>query len=450
MNIVRKDIDQNNAIVTLQIVKADYEEKVNKSLRDYRKKANIPGFRPGMIPVGLVKKMYGKAVLAEEINKLVSDELFKYIRESNISMLGEPMPNETEQRELDFNTQEDFEFVFDIGIAPEFDLELSDKDEVKYYNIAVSDEMIQNQLKSHTGRYGTYVQEETVEDKDMLKGQMLELADGEVLEGGLEVIDAVLTPAYIKDEATRALFVGAKKGDVIRFNPKIAMVDIAEISSLLKVTKEEAEFVTADFQMTIAEITRYHEAEVNQELFDKVYGDGVVTSEEEFMSKISAGIAETLVSDSDYKFGVDAREMLLAKYKDLAFPDSLLKRWVLATNEELTEETLEADYDKMITDLKWQLIKDKIAKANKIEVKMDDLLDYAKKMANAQFVQYGMVGMDDALITSYANDMLKKEETVKAIAERVAESKVYEQVKSVVKLDSQEISVEDFNKMFEN
>ena len=167
MNIVRKDIDQNNAIVTLQIVKADYAEKVEKTLRDYRKKANIPGFRPGMVPVGLVKKMYGKAVLAEEINKLVSDELYKYIRENNVNMLGEPMPNETEQPEIDFNTQEDFEFVFDLGLAPEFDVELSKKDKVKFYNIEVSDEMIQNQVKSYTGRYGKYIQEESVEEKDI-------------------------------------------------------------------------------------------------------------------------------------------------------------------------------------------------------------------------------------------------------------------------------------------
>ena len=430
MNIVRKDIDQSNAVITLRIEKADYTEKVEKTLRDYRKKANIPGFRPGMVPVGLVKKMYGKAVLAEEINKIVSEELFKYIKENNVNMLGEPLPNETEQQEIDFNTQEDFEFIFDLGLAPEFEVELTGKDKLKYYNIAVSDEMIENQVKSYTARYGKYVQEETVEEKDMLKGEMLELADGKVNESGIKLSDAVLTPAYIKDEATKALFVNAKKGDVITINPAKAFEDIAEISSLLKISKDEAKNITSDFQFKIEGITRYHESAIDQDLFDKVYGEGIVASEEEFRTKIKAGIQETLQGDSDYKFGVDAREMLLAKYDNLVFPDAFLKRWVLATNENLTVETLEADYSKMIADLKWQLIKDKITKA--------------------QFAQYGMVGMDDELVANYAKDMLKKEETLKGIIEKVAENKVFDVVKATIKLETKEISIEDFNKMFEN
>lgn len=450
MNIVRKDIDQSNATLTLRIEKADYAEKVQKTLRDYRKKANIPGFRPGMVPVGLITKMYGKAVIAEEINKIVSDELFKYIKDNNINMLGEPMPNETEQKEIDFNTQEDFEFVFDLGLAPEFDVEVTGKDKVKYYNITVSDEMIENQLKSYTSRYGKYVQEETVEEKDMLKGEMLELANGKVNESGIKLSDAVLTPAYIKDEATKALFVNAKKGDVITINPAKAFEDAAEISSLLKISKDEAKNITSDFQFKIEGITRYHESAIDQELFDKVYGEGVVTSEEEFKAKIKANIQESLQGDSDYKFGIDARDMLLAKYDNLVFPDAFLKRWVLATNENLTVETLEADYSKMIADLKWQLIKDKIAKANDTKIETSDIEEYAKKITKAQFAQYGMVGMDDELVANYAKDMLKKEETLKGIIEKVAENKVFDIVKANVKLETKEISIEDFNKMFEN
>lgn len=450
MNIVRKDIDQSNATLTLRIEKADYAEKVQKTLRDYRKKANIPGFRPGMVPVGLITKMYGKAVIAEEINKIVSDELFKYIKDNNINMLGEPMPNETEQKEIDFNAQEDFEFVFDLGLAPEFDVEVTGKDKVKYYNITVSDEMIENQLKSYTSRYGKYVQEETVEEKDMLKGEMLELANGKVNESGIKLSDAVLTPAYIKDEATKALFVNAKKGDVITINPAKAFEDAAEISSLLKVSKDEAKNITSDFQFKIEGITRYHESAIDQELFDKVYGEGVVTSEEEFKAKIKANIQESLQGDSDYKFGIDARDMLLAKYDNLVFPDAFLKRWVLATNENLTVETLEADYSKMIADLKWQLIKDKIAKANDTKIETSDIEEYAKKITKAQFAQYGMVGMDDELVANYAKDMLKKEETLKGIIEKVAENKVFDIVKANVKLETKEISIEDFNKMFEN
>lgn len=450
MNIVRKDIDQNNATLTLTIVKSDYAEKVDQKLREYRKKANIPGFRPGMVPVGLVKKMYGKAITAEEINKLVSDELYNYIRENKINMLGEPLPNETEQKEINFDTQEDFEFVFDLGIAPEFEVELTKKDKVKAYSIAVSDEMIDNQVKSYTSRYGKYVQEETVEEKDMVKGEVLELADGKVNENGLKISDAVLTPAYIKDEAQKAKFVGAAKGDVIVFNPQTAFGNEAEISSLLKISKDEAKNITADFQIKIEGITRYYDAEVNQELFDKVYGEGAVASEEEFRAKIKEGILETLSGDTDYKFGVDAREVVLAKFDGLTFPDAFLKRWLLATNENLSAETLEEDFPKMIADLKWQLIKDKIAKANDIKVEIEDVNAYARKIAAAQFAQYGMVGMGDDILDNYAKDMLKKEETVKGIVERVAENKVFEIIKNSVKLDTKEVSIEEFNKMFEN
>lgn len=450
MNIVRKDIDQNNATLTLTIVKSDYAEKVDQKLREYRKKANIPGFRPGMVPVGLVKKMYGKAITAEEINKLVSDELYNYIRENKINMLGEPLPNETEQKEINFDTQEDFEFVFDLGIAPEFEVELTKKDKVKAYSIAVSEEMIDNQVKSYTSRYGKYVQEETVEEKDMVKGEVLELADGKVNENGLKISDAVLTPAYIKDEAQKAKFVGAAKGDVIVFNPQTAFGNEAEISSLLKISKDEAKNITADFQIKIEGITRYYDAEVNQELFDKVYGEGVVANEEEFRAKIKEGILETLSGDTDYKFGVDAREVVLAKFDGLTFPDAFLKRWLLATNENLSAETLEEDFPKMIADLKWQLIKDKIAKANDIKVEVEDVNAYARKIAAAQFAQYGMVGMGDDILDNYAKDMLKKEETVKGIVERVAENKVFEIIKNSVKLDTKEVSIEEFNKMFEN
>lgn len=450
MNIVRKDLDQNNAILTLQIVKADYAEKVAKSLREYSKKANIPGFRPGKIPAGLVQKMYGKAMVAEEVNKMVSEELYKYINDNKINLLGEPLPNETEQQALDFNTQENFEIKFDIALAPEFDVELSAKDKIDFYNIAVSDEMIENQVKSFTSRYGKYIQEEVVEANDMLKGELLELADGKVNESGINVTDAVLTPSVMADEAIKAQFVGATKGTVIIFNPSKAFENEAEISSLLKISKDEVKNVDADFQFTIQGITRYHESEIDQEFFDKIYEPGTVSSEEEFRAKIKANIEENLISDSDYKFGVDAQKALLEKYNNLVFPDAFLKRWVLATNKNLTKETLEEDFPKMIEDLKWQLIKDKIVKKFEIKVENEDVEEYAKKITKAQFAQYGMVGMDDEMISNYAKEMLKKEETLKGIVDRVIENKVYNSVKQVVTINTKDVTIEEFNKFFEN
>lgn len=449
MNIVRKDIDSNNATITISIEKADYSEKVEKTLRDYRKKANIPGFRPGMVPMGLLKKMYGKAILGEEINKILSDELYKYIHDNKVNMLGEPLPNDTEQKDIDFNTQEEFEFVFDLGLAPEFEVELNKKDKVKYYQITPSEEMINNQVKSYTGRFGKYIQEEVVEEKDMIKGELFELVDGKAHESGIHVTDAVLTPSYMKDEATKALFVGAKKGDMITFNPKTAFENEAEIASLLKISKEAVAAIASDFQITIESITRYVEAEVDQELFDKVFGEGAITSEEAFIGKIKETLQENLLQDSEYKFGLDARDALVKKYESLSFPDAFLKRWLLATNKNLTEETLEADYPKMIADLKWQLIKDKIAKANEIKVENEDVEAYGRKIARSQFAQYGMIGLDDSILDNYVKDLLKKEETLKNIIDKVAEDKVLAIIKEAVKLDNKEVSIEEFNKMFE-
>lgn len=449
MNIVRKDIDSANATLSLSIEKADYSEKVEKTLRDYRKKANIPGFRPGMVPMNLLKKMYGKSILAEEINKLISDELYKYIRENNVNILGEPLPNETEQKEIDFATQEDFEFIFDLGFAPEFDVELTKKDKVKFFQISPSEEMINNQVKSYTGRYGKYLQEEVVEANDMVKGLLLELADGKINEAGIEVKDAVLTPAFIKDEATKNLFIGAKKGDVITFNPNASFENEAEVASLLKISKDIVKDVTADFRMTIEGITRYQEAELDQDLFDKVYGEGVITSEEDFINKIKEGIQVNLSQDSNYKFGIDARDALVKKYEGLTFPDAFLKRWLLATNKNLTQETLETDFPKMIEDLTWQLIKDKIAKANEIKVETEDVQEYARQIARSQFAQYGMVGLEDSILDNYAKDILKKEETLKNIVDKVAENKVLDIVKNSVKLETKEVTIEEFNKMFE-
>ena len=428
--------------------KNDYAEKVEKTLRDYRKKANMPGFRPGMVPMGLIKKMYGKSVEAEEINKLVSESLYDYIRENNINILGEPLPSES-QPTIDFDTQEKFEFMFDIALAPEFELNLTQKDKVNYYDIAVNDEMIENQVKSYAGRYGKYVQEEIVEEKDMVKGELFELDGKAVKDGGIHVEGAVLTPSYIQDKAQKKLFADAKKGDVIVFNPKKAYENTAEIASMLKISKEVAENFTADCQITIESITRYHEAEINQELFDKVYGEGAVTSEEAFRTKIKENIQENLIADSNYKFGIDAREMLVKKLDDVTFPDAFLKRWLLATNENLTAEKLDEDFPKMIQDLKWHLLKDKLIKANELKIEAAEIEEFAKKMARAQFAQYGMIGVEDDILANYAKETLKKEETVRNIADKVMEDKVLETVKKSIKLNKKEISIDDFNKMFE-
>jgi len=278
---------------------------------------------------------------------------------------------------------------------------------------------------------------------------LLEMADGKVNESGIKVQDATLTAAYMKDDAQKALFIGAKKGDVITFNPLKAFESETEVSSMLKISKDAAKDVVADFQLKIESITRYHESAIDQELFDKVYGDGVVKTEEEFRAKIKENIQENLNADSEYKFGIDAQKVLVDKYNELVFPDAFLKRWVLSSNENITTETLEEDFPKMIENLKWQLIKNKLEKTNDVKVDKDDIDGYARKMAKAQFAQYGMIGMDDEIIANYAKDMMKKEETLRNIMEKVAEEKVLAAIKESVKLENKEITIEEFNKMFE-
>jgi len=444
MNIVRNDIDAVNATVTVQVSKADYAEKVEKTLKEYKRKANVPGFRPGMVPVGLLKKMYGKSILAEEVNKVMSDAMNNYLKENNVNILGELLPNETDQKPIDFDTQEDFEFMFDMAVAPEFDVTLSQKDKIDYYDITVDDKMIEDQIKNHQGRLGKQVQVEEVAEKDMIKGNVAEISDSET---AIKVENAVLMPSYIKDEAQQAAFIGKKVGDVITFNPSKAYTSEAEIASLLKISKEAAKEMTSDFTFTITEITRFEEHAIDQELFDLLYGKDEVKSEEEFRTKVAAEIKEILDENSFYRFSDDARVALLKKLDGIAFPEAFLKRWVLATNENVTAEQLEADFAQMLDALKWQLIRNKIATTNDVKVEMEDVEEYAKKVLKAQYAQYGISNFPDDLLAEYAKESLKKQGTAEKYFEHVLENKVTEIVKGAVKLNTKSISLDEFNKL---
>ncbi|MDR1699223.1 MAG: trigger factor [Prevotellaceae bacterium] len=450
MNIQQTNTDAVNAVLSLQIEKADYQERVEKTLRGYRQKANIPGFRAGMVPMGLVRKMYGKAVLAEEINKLVSEQLYSYIKDNNLNILGEPLPSE-EQKEINFDGQENFDFVFDIAIAPEMSVELSKKDKVKFYEIEVDDKMIENQIKSYTSRFGSYIPAEGgAEANDILRGNAVEMgADGNQKDGGIKAENAMITPAYVQDEAQKALFIGAKEGDVITFNPQAAFRNETEMSSMLKISKEEAQATTSDFQFTITAITRYKEAELDQTLFDKVFGEGKVTSEEAFRNKIIDGLKETLNADSTYKFGLDAKETILKKLEKVALPEAFLKRWLLATNENMTQEKIDADFSKMAEGLKIDLFMDKFAKDNNLKIEQEDITAQAKKVAAAQFAQYGMLSVPDDVLDNYAQDMLKKQDTARNLAMRAMEEKTFAVIKEQVTLDVKKVSIDEFNKLFE-
>lgn len=451
MNIARKDIDATSAIITMNIVKADYEEAVEKTLRKYRQKANVPGFRPGNVPMGMVKKMFGKAAMADEINNIISEKLLAYIKDNNIQILGEPLPNKTEQKEVNFDTQDEFEFKFDIAIAPENKLVLNDKISAPYYEIEVSDEMINNEVKASQDRFGSYEEAQDVVESDVVKGDIVEMrTKTKEKEDGIKAEEAVLCPKYMKDEDQKALFVGAKVGSSVSFNPKKAYGNEGEIASLLKIKKEDAANVDADFKFTIKSVTRFKSAELNQDLFNKTFGEGVVKSEAEYKARIAEGIKESLAMNSDYRLMLDAQKALAeAAYGNVAFPDAFLKRWVSETNEKVSAEELEEQYPMMLNDLKWQLTKNKIATENNVKIEEGDMISFAKKTAQAQFAQYGMSSVPEDVLENYAKEMLKKKESAQQIVERVLDEKVLEVVKSKIKLDTKKVTIEEFNKLFE-
>ncbi|MDO4756399.1 MAG: trigger factor [Parabacteroides sp.] len=450
MNVSLNNIDATKGIVKLEIVKADYAEKVEKSLKSYRQKANVPGFRKGMVPMGMVKKMYGKHVLVEEVNKLVSEGLYNYIRENNVNILGEPLPNETEQKEINFDTMEEFEFCFDVALAPEIHIELSKGDTLPYYQANIDDEMVNKQVEAYQANFGSYDQVDDVEEKDLVKGRVAELENGAPKEGGIIVENAVLMPMYIKDEAEKAKFIGANKNSVVVFNPNKAYEGAeAEIASFLKVDKEVAATLTADFSFEIQEVTRHKNAELNNELFVKVFGEGVVNSEEEFKNKIREALAEQFAPQSDYKFLVDARDLLVAKAGELAFADDFLKRWLLVANEKNTAEKIDEDYPKIIEDLKYHLIKEHLVKSNDLKIEDADIEGFAKRVAKAQFAQYGMLSVPEDVLANYAKDILKNKQTLQNVIDRAVEEKLAAWLKEQVSLDVKVISTDEFNKLLE-
>lgn len=451
MNVSLQNIDKVSALLTVKLEKADYQEKVDKALKSFRQKAQMPGFRKGMVPMSLVKKMYGKSALAEEVNKLLSETVYKYIQDNKLNILGEPLPNEDKQPTIDFDTQEEFEFLFDIALAPEFKAEVSAADKVDYYDIEVTDEMVDNQVKAYTQRNGKYDKVDAYADNDMLKGLLAELDEqGNTKEGGIQVEGAVMMPSYMKNDEQKAIFANAKVNDVLVFNPHTAWDgNPAELASLLKIDKEAAAEVKSNFSFQVEEITRFVPGDLNQEIFDQVFGKDVVKTEEEFRAKVKEAIAKQFVADSDYKFLIDLRKVMMEKVGKLEFPDALLKRIMLANNADKGEKFVEENYDKSIEELTWHLIKEQLVKANDIKVEQEDITNMAKESTRAQFAMYGMLNVPDELLDNYAKEMLKKKESIEGLVNRVVESKLAAAVKPQVTLEHKSISAADFNKMFE-
>ena len=442
--------DKINGQLTMTIEPADYQEQVEKTLKNYRKKAQVPGFRPGMVPMGMIKKQYGTAVKVEEINKLMGEKLYGYIQENKIEMLGEPLPSE-KQVPQDFEKEGDLTFVFDIAVAPEFKVELTDKDKIDYYQIKVEDKLIDDQVQMYASQAGEFVKAETFSGNDTITGDMRELdADGNTKEGGIAAEGAMVMPAYIKDEDQKKLFDGCKAGDIITFNPKKAYPDNdAEVAALLKVQKDDVKDLTADFSYQITEIRHFQPADVDQKLFDRVFGEGTVTDEKAFREKIAETIAPQLQQNSDYKFMLDLRQYAENKVGELTFPEALLKRVMMQNNKDKGADFVEKNFEGSIKELKWHLIKQQLMAANNVKVEEADLKAVAKEAIRAQFAQYGMSNVPDDVLENYAAEQLKKRENIDNFVDRAVETKLTEALKNVVKLNQKEVTLEDFNKLMQ-
>ena len=447
MNITFEAPDKINGLMTITLESADYQPEVDKTLKDYRKRANIPGFRPGQAPMGMIKRQFGTSVKVDAVNKMLGEKLYEYVRENKIQMLGEPLPSE-QQEALDFESDQPLTFKFDIAIAPEFEAKLSAKDKIDYYNITVDDKMIDQQVEMYQSRAGQYEKAEQFdpEQRDMLKGDLREV------DGSIEVSDAVLMPQYMKVEDKKKLFDGCKLGDIITWNPRKAYPESdVEVSSLLKIQKEEVKDHEGDFTFQITEISRFVKAEVNQALFDQTFGEGTVKSEKEFRQKIADIISQQFKADADYKFLLDVRAHMEKKVGKLEFPEAILKRVMKNNNKDRkdVDEFVEKNFELSIKELGWHLIKEQLVAAQGIQIDDNDLKQVAKEAARAQFAQYGMSNVPEEYLDNYAQEMLKKRENADGLVDRAVDVKLTAALKNVVKLNEKDITLEDFQKMLQ-
>jgi trigger factor len=448
MNITFETTDKVNGLMTVTIEKEDYQEKVEKTLKNYRKRAQVPGFRPGMVPMGMIKKQYGMAVKVDEVNRLLGEKVTEYIKENKIQMLGEPLPSE-QQDAIAFDSEEPMTFKLDIALAPEFKIELSDKDKIDYYSIKVDDKLIDDQVAMYAGQAGEMQKADVFSGNDTLTGDLRQLdGEGNTLEGGITVDSAQVMPAYVKDEAQRKLFDGCKPGDIITFNPKKAYADSdIELAALLKMKKEEVKDLTSDFSYQVTEIRHFQPAEVNQQLFDRVLGEGVVSDEQGFRQKIGEMVQGQLAMNSDYKFLMDLRAYAENKVGELTFPEAILKRVMLQNNKDKGAGFVEKNFEGSIRELKWHLIKEQLVAAQQIKVEDADLKAIANDAIRQQFAQYGMSNVPDELVEQYADEQLKKRENVEEFVNRAVDQKLTAAYKTVVKLNEKSVTLEEFNKM---
>jgi len=449
MNISQENTDKLNAILNVKVEEADYAERVEKVLKDYRRQAKVDGFRPGMVPMGIIKKMYHTPVLVDEVNKLVSESIFNYLKDEHVNILGEPLPHKDDEQRFDFEKDTEFEFKFDLGLAPELSLEVVAKDKVALYKIKVDKKQQDEYKEQLLQRFGEFKAVDKAGNDELIKGSLIKVdKEGNEIENGIHVDNISMSLEMMKDDDQKVLFSGAAGGDQVVFDVKKAFPNDTELASLLRIDKTEVAMLEGTFKCFIDEVNKFERAELGQEFYDKVYGEGEVKTEEEFTKRITEEIALNYERESEYRFMVDAREALIKKAK-IDLPVEFLKRWMVETNEQITEEQVAEDFEKYEDDFRWQLIKEHLLKQQDIKVTEEEALEAAKGMALNQYMQYGMSNVPEEYLENYAKEMMSKPEEARKFYEQKGEEKLISYIKSTVKLDEKEVSSEKFRKLYE-
>ncbi|MES2107464.1 MAG: trigger factor [Bacteroidota bacterium] len=447
MNISQEKIDNLNAVVKININPEDYQPRVEKAIKEQAKKAKIAGFRPGMVPPSHIKRMYGKSILVDEINNMLSDTLNKYLEDEKLEVLGQPLPKRDDDKEYNWDFADNFEFNYEIGLAPEFDVDFSSKDKITQYVIKVDEETLAARIKNIRRSYGKMTNPDVSADDDVLYSELVQLSpDGSVFEDGISNTASVRLD-QIQDAAIKASLIGLKKDDELTLDIQKAFDnDAAKVAGLLKIDEETAAELKSNFRLTVKNVNRLEESDLNQEFFDKLFGEGEVTTEEGFREKITGEIEGMMQQDSERKLQGEVYKYGLSKV-NFALPDEFLKRWLMVTNEKLTDEELAGGYDDFAQNLKWTLIENKIIKDNNLEIKYEEVFQLAKARLEQQFKMYSPQGLSDEQLSQYTVQYLQNKENANKIFEDAKALKVFDYVKSVVTLEPKEITYTDFSKL---
>ena len=446
MNIVKENIDELNAVLKVSVTPADYQAQVDHAIKDASKKANMPGFRPGKVPTGLVKKMYGKSIMVEQINKTLNETIHKFIVENQLDILGSPIPSDESEKAIDWDNQNEFQFVYELGLAPQFELKLNGPQKFPYYTIKVDEATIDKHIEDTAKRYGKISPQETVEKGDMLFGDLAELgSDGEILPGGVFRSSSLFLERYTGNSEAEKL-IGLKKDEAIQLDVVALCPEPAERAALLGVEAAKLEEVGSKFKFSLKNCSRIQPADLTPELFDKIYTPGEVTAVEQLRQKVKSELESVYKEESDKRFFQDAIEWLKINHA-LSLPDSFLKRWIQLTNEKpITVEQIEAEYDKYAESLKWQLIENKLIKDNQIEVTQDEAADHVRALILQHYQRYNQVQLEESKIEDTVKQLLADDKESRRIYDQIFGTKVVSLLKDKFTLDTKEVTLDEFAK----